>query len=1107
MQNQDGKKDVDLIVNRLDSLQDSIKDINSRLETLEKRSEEERERVHTSVKPVESSKAAYSKGYRPSGQDFPLKKSSDISVGGLVLLIIGILLSMSIIGGIIGIPLIIIGIVLLTRKSRDQKETVSDMSAAKAGYKRIISEDKIKNEEVNKDVDDVVYPVPKHFDEKDFDEDWDEEWEVENADEKESLPPGMTVKAIESKKMGGQFKVSESLEQNIALKWFTVIGVTALVIGVGFFIKYAVENNWIDHLTRIVLGFVFGTSLVIVGEYASRKKKFVRWGRSLVGGGFAIMYFAVYSAYHFVEYREAIGISLGLNMILLIVVGAGALTYSLMKNSRIVASEAFFFGYLTAILGGSFEILTLFYSFILTISIITVSLIKKWSLIGVGGVVGSYLLYFIWTLDAEPSFAMKSLSLITYFAIFLFQSSFIALKQKDKERIAITSLLLNTGFFTMFYWIAIDSYNPDIIKYFLGAISLVYFSIYLLVRSKSKAIFSHIILYLTIFFFTLNIPYLVDRSSPWITIILGVELVGLVYAFLKTKESPFKISAHVLIFIILIKIFTHDVLSYNEFRMGDILSSTRFFLFLGMAGIFYLLNYLAKRKKNVFSDEEQFIPDVYAFLGSGLLIASYLIEYETSWSTVFGNVVILGLVLVYLKSKDSSYKISAVVAAGLLVLKIFAYDVYNYDKLDFSNFFSSDRFFLLLLTTAVFYLVNNLLKKKKVDSSETGSLIDVSSKPPYMESTKKNNHIKNSNVLNIFPVDNKIGMYFVLGGTACLIASFVLEAEYFLSSIMGALVIFGLLLAYLKNREAGYKYSFYAATIFLSLKYIVYDSINYQALKSEGFIFRMTFDSFEISDFFTSTRFFSLLILILVFYLGAYVINHRQALFKVNDVSMADYYIAFGNFAFFTLIPIEFTDIWVSVLWLLLALSFMFFYLKTRKLSFRIASYAVSAIVAVKILTYDLLNLEEYQSGNLFGSKRAIIFILGTLAFYAISSLISKKKELFPKVERKMANVYIWVGSIFLFILVLIEAKSFWISILWTFLAAILLLVGFRLKNRTLRFQGLIIFGITIFKVFLVDTLELDTIYRTLSFIVLGIILLSISFVYSKYKDRLKDIL
>jgi uncharacterized membrane protein len=48
------------------------------------------------------------------------------------------------------------------------------------------------------------------------------------------------------------------------------------------------------------------------------------------------------------------------------------------------------------------------------------------------------------------------------------------------------------------------------------------------------------------------------------------------------------------------------------------------------------------------------------------------------------------------------------------------------------------------------------------------------------------------------------------------------------------------------------------------------------------------------------------------------------------------------------------------------------------------------------------------------------------------------------------------------------------------------------------RWQALILIAITIVKVFVYDVSELDRAYRILSFIVLGVLLLAISFVYQR---------
>ena len=58
--------------------------------------------------------------------------------------------------------------------------------------------------------------------------------------------------------------------------------------------------------------------------------------------------------------------------------------------------------------------------------------------------------------------------------------------------------------------------------------------------------------------------------------------------------------------------------------------------------------------------------------------------------------------------------------------------------------------------------------------------------------------------------------------------------------------------------------------------------------------------------------------------------------------------------------------------------------------------------------------------------------------------------------------------------------------------------IGFWRASAFLRWQALVLIAFTTVKVFVYDTSELDHIYRILSFIVLGILLLTISFAYQR---------
>ncbi|MCH5583621.1 DUF2339 domain-containing protein [Shimazuella sp. AN120528] len=74
------------------------------------------------------------------------------------------------------------------------------------------------------------------------------------------------------------------------------------------------------------------------------------------------------------------------------------------------------------------------------------------------------------------------------------------------------------------------------------------------------------------------------------------------------------------------------------------------------------------------------------------------------------------------------------------------------------------------------------------------------------------------------------------------------------------------------------------------------------------------------------------------------------------------------------------------------------------------------------------------------------------------------------------------------------------ISIAWLLLSCFFLWVGIWQKKQSVRIMSICVFGLSILKIFFFDLSFLTTLYRIFSFMGLGIILLSVSFIYQKYK-------
>ena len=79
------------------------------------------------------------------------------------------------------------------------------------------------------------------------------------------------------------------------------------------------------------------------------------------------------------------------------------------------------------------------------------------------------------------------------------------------------------------------------------------------------------------------------------------------------------------------------------------------------------------------------------------------------------------------------------------------------------------------------------------------------------------------------------------------------------------------------------------------------------------------------------------------------------------------------------------------------------------------------------------------------------------------------------------------------------------LSILWSVYSLLLVSLGIYKKKKYLRISALVLFGVTLAKLFLYDISNLSTISKTIVLIVLGLLLLIISFLYNKFKDKIGD--
>ena len=186
--------------------------------------------------------------------------------------------------------------------------------------------------------------------------------------------------------------------------------------------------------------------------------------------------------------------------------------------------------------------------------------------------------------------------------------------------------------------------------------------------------------------------------------------------------------------------------------------------------------------------------------------------------------------------------------------------------------------------------------------------------------------------------------------------------------------------------------------------------------------------------------------------------------------------------------------------WAAFALGLLLFGLRWDNRDLRWQSYAIAALAFWRSWTTNFYAPDSFAGVS--GRVLTAAFVIA--CFYAGQLLIPRKAAARDSVERYARLFYSALATVLLAVLLFYEVSGSMLTVAWGLEGIALLIAGFPLSDRVLRLSGLTLFMVCVLKLFLWDLRHLETLYRILSFIVLGLMLVSVSWIYTRFREQLQ---
>ena len=520
---------------------------------------------------------------------------------------------------------------------------------------------------------------------------------IEEPVEEEQEEPAM---AMEEEEDIEEYATSETnFEKYIGENLFGKIGILIFIIGIGFFVKYAIDQNWINETARTLMGYAVGAGMLVLAERLH--KRYHTFSSLLTGGAFGIYYLITAIAFHYYAL-----FSHTIAFVILCVTTIFMSAVSVLYDRKELAVTALVGGFIAPFIisTDSSSIISLqIYITILNIGMFCLAMYKKWAILPMVSFAFTYII--LWGTTALGSFS-DSEAVTTYPTLFAFATLFYVIfllpvvfilrtQYGENTRLGLLGIITANSFMYLIYGdfllqhFEASSDTTAYLAFFIAAVNLA-IHLYLRFRVEGQDTLRNLMLGLAVTFASMGIPILFSAAN--VLMVWAAESVLLLWLFTKEKNRIYELASAVLLLLTLGALAYYRTTDTFIHDTGDSLFfNGAFFVTTFVSIAYYVVAVIMQFNKELFSDTKRLIAytpcNAIAYaLGFSILFLAFrdnfhfhleqpISEYA---SLLTANIMLLGGALILRKRFEISenklaYEISLYLA-GIL----FAMTVWNY---------------------------------------------------------------------------------------------------------------------------------------------------------------------------------------------------------------------------------------------------------------------------------------------------------------------------------------------------------------------------------------------------------------------------------------------